>query len=207
MMCMESIAAQTYNKKLVHVIADDDITAKYVKEAVSMGLIDFYYRVDGGMLKESPLVFQKLLKQGLVKRRDNSRCTYNLYLNSIINKLPTGWVFIVDDDKELPHEKILTTMAKYMSDEDVMVVGQYAMQSKIVPDGIMWGKVPFTRGHIDMSCCVWHVKHRDVAIFDAHKASDWRVANYLANVLKLKWVKEPFVIADNDGMFGKEVDK
>lgn len=205
--CIESIASQDYKHKKVHVIADDDFTARYVKEHIAKGEIDFYYRVDGGMAIESAGVFKRLLRNGLVKPRDNSRCQYNLYLNYVIRKLSRGWVFVVDDDKELPDRKVLSAIARQLTHDDVMVVGQYAMKSRTVPDGEMWKQVPFARGHIDMSCCVWHVKHRDVAVFDAHKASDWRVANYLVKVTEIKWLKRVFVKADNDGLFGKVIDK
>jgi hypothetical protein len=202
MKCLESIAIQKYENKMVHVTADDAITAGYVRAAIGMRLVDTYYRVDRSMFKDPPELFTKLLKNGLCRWKDRDRCLYNLYLNYVIGKIPAGWVFIVDDDKQLPHDRVLSNIAKMLTDDDVMAVGQYAMKSKTVPDGVMWKKVPFVRGEIDMSCMVWNVKHKNVSVFDGHKASDWRVANYLARALKLKWAKEPFVVADNDGMFG-----
>jgi cellulose synthase/poly-beta-1,6-N-acetylglucosamine synthase-like glycosyltransferase len=205
--CLESIARQDYNNRLVHVTADDDVTAKYVKRAVGDGLVDVFYRIDGSMVREPARVFECLLKERLVTHRDKNKAKYNLFLNYVIGKLANGWVFIVDDDKELPHDGILTTIAKELTDNDVMLIGQYVMKSKTVPDGNMWERLPFVRGHIDMSCFVFNVKLKNIAVFDAHKASDWRIANRLAPLVKLKWIKEPFVKADNDGMFGREVSE
>lgn len=201
--CIDSIVNQDYPNKKIHVTADDAMTAEYVKRAIKHGLVDFYYRVDGGMLHEPKAIFDKLVKRELCKPGDYFKARYNLYLNHVIERIPNGWIFIIDDDKELPHSKFLSDIAKLLISDNLMLIGQYAMKSKTVPEGDMWERLPFTRGHIDMSCFLFHVKFRDDAVFDAHKASDWRVANRLAAKLDLKWVKEPFVIADNDGNFGR----
>ena len=202
--CLESIAAQTYEWKIVHVIADDDVSEKYANEALDAGLCDEVLRVD----KKAETLnvygdFKALQRAGFCKNNSDFRKhPYDLYLNWAMDTIDNGYIFIVDDDKQLPKKNLLSEIAANLL-EEVVVIGQYAMKSRTLPTGDYWEKLPFTRAHIDMSCVVFHAKHKTFARLDGHGAGDWRLCNKLAEKLSPVWIKKPFTVADNDGNFGR----
>lgn len=203
--CIESIFAQDYGSRMVHVIADDFTSEQYAKAALAEGIVDNIVRVYPAAFWNKFGDFGALKRDGICKSdKDFKRHHYDLYLNDVMEQIDDGWIFIVDDDKVLPTPNVLTLIAEHISDENTLIVGQYGMKSRKVPDGELWGKVPFTRAHIDMSCVVFHTKHKSAARLDGHGAGDWRMANRLAALpLNLVWIREPLTVADNNGNFGK----
>lgn len=200
--CVESIAGQSYKNKVVHVIADDAESEAYARKAINIGLVDDVTRIDAKKLTDFG-DFVILQKRGYCKSQtDFRKHFYDLYLNAEMERIENGYVFIVDDDKELPDAMLLNRISQNLS-EDVVVVGQYAMKKRTLPVGERWGKLPFERAHIDMGCCVFHVKHKNVAKLDGHGAGDWRMCNRLASLLNVVWMEEPFVVADNNGNIGR----
>lgn len=201
--CLESVIRQDYEAMKIHVVVDDQASEDYARIAFDAGLVDYMLRVNPKDFVSAFGDFEALKRKGLItKKWDHQKHVYDLYLNRATDVIEDGYVFFVDDDKYLPDDNLLHRIATNLQ-EDVMVVGQYVMKSRVVPSGDMWERLPFVRGHIDMGCYVFHVKHRSFARLDGHGAGDWRFANQLAERLKVVWMEEPFVIADNDGNRGK----
>jgi|GEM_PF-3658622 len=204
--CIKSIAAQNYENKIVHVIADDEESEAYARQTLDDGLVDEVTRVDAKNLTGFG-DFNFLQRKGYCKSRtDFRKHFYDLYLNAGMNRIENGYIFIVDDDKELSDAMLLNRISGNLA-ENVVVVGQYVMEKRTLPVGERWGKLPFERAHIDMSCVVFHVKHKEVAKLDGHGAGDWRMCNRLAKQLKVVWMEEPFVVADNNGNNGRSEQK
>jgi glycosyltransferase involved in cell wall biosynthesis len=202
--CVESIAVQIYDNKVVHVVSDDAESEAYAREALDAGLVDEVTRVDPASFENQLGDFNFLQRHGYCKSRtDYRKHFYDLYLNAEMERIYNGYIFIVDDDKVLPDPLLLERIAKNLA-EDVLVVGQYSMEKRTLPVGERWEKLPFDRAHIDMSCVLFHVKHREVAKLDGHGAGDWRMCNRLAKALKVVWMDEVFVVADNNGNSGKK---
>jgi len=203
--CMESIRNQVYENKKVWVLADDAFSWNYTVEQKKQGGINHLIRITPGDVQNDFVPTSVLKKQGFeIGRRDVRRCPYNLYLNVAMQEIDDGYVFFVDDDKTLTDPMLLNRMAKKLRAKNKLLIGKYAMKDRTVPNTEHWRKVPFVRGQIDMSCAVFHIEHRELARQDGHKAGDWRMCNRLLEKLKPVWMNEVFVVADNNGNFGKE---
>lgn len=202
--CVNSIAMQKYPNKQVHVIADSPGSFDYAQGWVKIGFADDVMKANPNHDPKSFGDFLLLKRQGLCqKESDFRRHRYDLYLNERIAKIESGWIFIVDDDKELTGPNVLDHIAELLTGDDVVVIGQHAMTVRTVPDGVYWEKLPFTRAHVDMSCFIFNVKHKALAKFDGHGAGDWRVARRLSEKLEVKWLKEVLTVADNSGNSGR----
>lgn len=202
--CVMSIAAQEYPNKQVHVIADSPGSFAYASKWVEMGFADDVMKVNPNHDPKSFGDFLLLKRHGLCQKdSDFRRHRYDLYLNERIAKIEIGWIFIVDDDKELTGPNVLDHIAELLTGDDVVVIGQHAMTVRTVPDGVYWEKLPFTRAQVDMSCFIFNVKHKALARFDGHGAGDWRVARRLSEKLEVKWLKEVLTVADNSGNSGR----
>lgn len=202
--CIKSIARQKYPNKQVHVIADSPGSFAYASKWVEMGFADDVMKANPNHDPKSFGDFLLLKRQGLCQKvSDFKRHRYDLYLNERIAKIESGWIFIVDDDKELAGPDVLDHVANLLTSDDVVVIGQHAMTVRTVPDGEYWEKLPFTRAQVDMSCFIFNAKHKKLAKFDGHGAGDWRVAMRLTEKLEVKWLKEVITIADNSGNCGR----
>lgn len=205
--CIESLRLQEYMSRVIHVIADDSESADYANEALNEGLIDDVIRVYPAEYTNKFGDFTALKKAGLcTKDRDNRRHFYDLYLNEVVAGIDEGWIFFVDDDKEVP-AGVLGNIADGIDNNggtpDQLIIGQYQMKTRLVPRGENWN-APFKRGHVDMSCFVFHSKYKEFAKLDGHGAGDFRAACRLQeNIKSHVWIEIPFTIADNDGNFGK----
>jgi len=200
--CIESIDKQVCCRKMIHVTADDAATETYVRKALDDGKIDALHVFNPNEIKKELADFTPFAKAG-AKNSDKGKHFYDLYLNKVMEEIPGGWIFFVDDDTELKDELVLSNISEMLTDEDSVIIGQYEMKSRVLPDGEMWEKIPFTRAHVDMSCVVFHSKHKKTAKMDGHAAGDFRMANRLAKQLRPVWMKRIFVTGDNDGSFGK----
>lgn len=202
--CVKSIARQKYPNKQVHVIADSQGSFEYAQEWVDKGFADDVIAVNPNHNPKSFGDFMLLKRLGLCRNNSDLRKhRYDLYLNERISKIEDGWIFIVDDDKELAGPDVLDHVAVLLTSNDVVVIGQHAMTVRTVPDGEYWEKLPFTRAQVDMSCFIFNAKHKKLAKFDGHGAGDWRVAMRLTEKLEVKWLKEVITIADNSGNCGR----
>jgi cellulose synthase/poly-beta-1,6-N-acetylglucosamine synthase-like glycosyltransferase len=202
--CMKSIAMQTYPNKQVHVIADSPGSFAYASKWVEIGVAYDVMKANPNHDPKSFGDFLLLKRQGMCQKdSDFRRHRYDLYLNERIAKIESGWIFIVDDDKELTGPNVLEHIAELLTSDDVVVIGQHAMKVRTVPDGVYWGKLPFTRAQVDMSCFIFNAKHKALAKFDGHGAGDWRVAMRLSGSLEVKWLKEVLTVADNSGNSGR----
>lgn len=200
--CIESIISQNYPVKIL-VVADTPGSFAYADQALKNRLIDSLTGITRSDVEHDFADFSWLVKRGLCGDKDYQKHFYDLYLNRIVEQIDSGWIMFVDDDKELP-SGVLERIGKNLKDVDKLIVGQYQMKSRILPDGEQFGVLPFKRAHIDMSCIVFHSKWKKFARLDGHGAGDWRMCNRLAgNIKKLIWMREPFTIADNDGNFGR----
>lgn len=202
--CVKSIAMQRYPNKQVHVIADSPGSLAYASKWVEIGFADDVMKANPNHDPKSFGDFLLLKKRGLCQKdSDFRRHRYDLYLNERIAKIESGWIFIVDDDKELTGPYVLNHIAVLLTSDDMVVIGQHAMKVRTVPDGVYWGKLPFTRAQVDMSCFIFNAKHKALAKFDGHGAGDWRVAMNLTGALEVKWLKEVLTVADNSGNSGR----
>lgn len=203
----------------LHIICDDKPTRKYAGDIIREVFAP-YGSVDNknetppmyAIIHEaSPNQFSpadnydELLKKGLVKKtnRDRGRHFYDLYINSVIEKINDGWIWIIDDDKEVAAQNTIAGIMAKIEDTETLLISQHALSVRTVPDGQYWNKLPFTRGQVDMASFIFHASKKHLVVFDGHGAGDWRVANNLAENLKPLWHKQVTTTADNPGNQGK----
>jgi glycosyltransferase involved in cell wall biosynthesis len=202
--CLHSIMATCYYPRIVHVIVDNKESMKYATDAVQNGLADSVSIANANFTDDRFGSFSELQSKGICKNNnDAKKHRYDLYLNDKLAEIHDGWIFFLDDDKEVATSNTLHNISGMLTDDDIMLIGQYKMKSRLLPDSEMWGVLPFKRAHIDMSCFIFNVKHKNLCHFDGHGAGDWRTANRMAEKLNVKWLREPFTTADNDGNSGK----
>jgi glycosyltransferase involved in cell wall biosynthesis len=202
--CLRSIMATCYNPRIVHVIVDNNESLKYAQTAVQNGMANSVSMANANFTDNRFGSFAELKALGICKNNsDEKKHRYDLYLNDKLRDIEQGWIFFLDDDKEITSSRTLDNISERLTEDDIMLVGQHRMKSRLLPDGDLWGVLPFKRAHIDMSCFIFNVKHKELCHFDGHGAGDWRTAKRMAEVLRVEWLREPFTTADNDGNSGK----
>lgn len=200
--CLKSIHAQSYKNVVVYVIADDDQSYHYATVAGDIKLADRLIRVNKEDTEGKHGDFDALLRSGMTTPDGFRRFWWDLYLNPVIQKIENGWIWIVDDDNEIPEGDIFGALAGLMKDRDKVIIGKYERQKGIVPDPDHF-HYPFIRNKIDMSCFIFHSKHRMKATFDGHETDDWRYANDLCRDMEIEWYDGVICSTDNNGLQGR----
>lgn len=200
--CINSIIRQTYKNFQIHVIADTDISYHYAAKYADRKMVDRLIRMNPEDTEGKHGDYEALKRQGVIVNDKFRRFWYDLYLNPVIRSIKHGWIWIIDDDKEIPDSNILEELVGNMNDEDTVIVGRYRRPKNVVPED-RFMRYPFTRCQIDTSCILFHSKHREKAAFDGHETDDWRFVNDMCEGMKIILVEKAIVMADNNGLNGK----
>ena len=181
---IRNIESQSYpNYKLI-ISADTPETEKYV---ISAG-----YR---------PIPVKRLCKN------QTQTFPWNLYLNTLMNKVRDGWIMFMDDDDMYSDNSALDLIAASLGNESSMLVWRLRFpDGRYVPAVNYMGKTPFTRKQIAMPCFAFHSKWKNLIRFDGQRAGDFRMANHLQQFLEVKWLDLTLVKLDNFGNVGRPVD-
>jgi len=182
---LASIQWQTCKSYRLIVSADTDDTARYVRAA---GI--------------EPVIVERLEKTAA------ATFPWNLYLNTLMDKVAGGWIMFMDDDDMYSNRHVFEILlSKMLSDKNAMVVWQMKFpDGRLVPGEQYWQKTPFTRRQIAMPCFAFHSKWKDHVRFDAQKGADFRMANLLNQGLNVQWLQVPLVTLSNFGNKGKRTD-
>lgn len=99
----------------------------------------------------------------LKKYRDN-HCPYNLYLNTLINKVRRGWIIVVDDDAKFIDPNFLMNLSRALSVEDknkILIYNIYAGKDKsIMPVKNRADNKNIRDMSIDMGCIAFHCSNK-----------------------------------------------
>jgi len=188
--CMDSIMEQTYTNYKVHVSVDDQYDDLYVEDYGIIPTIVYPGR------KGSTPSGEKI-------------CHWNLYLNKLMDQVHDGWIFILDDDDYLSHNKALQVIADniMLYDAETMHVWQMTWPNgRIIPEPEFIGVVPFVRKHIGMPCFTFHFKYK-YNRFDDLRAGDFRFINKLSTHVKhINFIETILINIGNTGLVGQKKD-
>lgn len=132
---------------------------------------------------------------------------YNLYLNTLLDNVSQGWVYIVDDDDYvLPYQ--LQRLYYSLTKEDYLYLFRILLNgTHDVPNRGNFDRDTLIRGQISMSGFAFHSKHKDLSRFQARISSDFWYAVELKHKLKRwKWLQIRVVATGNMGLKGNMND-
>jgi len=189
--CVDSVRSQTH-RDLRHVVgADDDASLAYAQVHVPDAL--------------------RLQPATPTDRRPNA-APYNLYLNTLMDRVEDGWIMFLDDDDTFVDAQSLAVIAEHATDEDRVLLWRVQFPGRLVP-AHSFGRIPLL-GDVTGAGFMFHSKHRAVAQWDAVKGADHRVIERLFLLLKPVWIDRILTRAnyapstpDFRGGLGQRVDK
>lgn len=175
---LESIRNQTYKNYKLIISVDNDKTEDYVK---NHGILD-YLR--------------------LIPDR-NMPYPADFYFNALISEAKEGFVWCVDDDDFLPHEKVLEVISKNIESDMISI---FKMQGNtILPGPDVFGKL-IQVCQIGTPCFVVPVEFAGRAKWKGESGSDYLYIKELTDLIglnKVKWVNEVIYKIDKPNQRGK----
>lgn len=185
--CIESIRVQLFKK--IHVIAavDNQATHEYA--------------------------FQTLTKSGLsfeiARVESNGALPYswNLYCNTLKDRVTWGWFFYLDDDDWLISRQCLQSIAGYLNDPSHGVICQFRRGKRPKPQNLIVEKGfvkpdSIIKGKIGGSAIILHHTHKNLADWDGNRAADYRFIKAVSEKLPLKFYPIVLVQTGNSGRHG-----
>ncbi len=118
---------------------------------------------------------------------------YNLYVNDLLSAVKDGWIFVLDDDDELLHEKAVAALEPYMDNEDNLIVFKFSMGDGIGKKHFIMPKYhgrELVLNDVPCSCYVYHSKHKELGVWHGKYSGDYFAISNLAQKLNLVWVDE-----------------
>ncbi|GAB5400444.1 MAG: hypothetical protein Aureis2KO_20290 [Aureisphaera sp.] len=195
-MCRESIENQTY-KNVRHIVSyDNDKDLDYLKD---------YTGVD--VVKVTPI---SKAPQNAGKRANFKFAPYNLYCNTLLNEVDSGWVLFLDDDDRFIDSSALEDIVGHIRNASRNTIILWQMRypdGKVLPPQDHMAREMIKLSHIGAPCFTFHSKHKDKAKWDCWKAGDFFFLKQLFKQIKKKvWITKPYIQLNNSGNFGKRED-
>lgn len=195
--CYLSVAEQSY-KNTRHIVSYDDAAdLNYLKDLA----ID---TVNVSQIKAS-----KALQE--TDAEGNLYAPYNLYCNSLLDKVEDGWVLFLDDDDNLYHSKVLEELIHTIQEnfnEDTMYIWQMRYpDGRVLPTSQQIKNKIIKKNSIGSPCYLFHSKYKDLVRWDAYKASDFRFLEQLLNLVPQQvFIPKVKVQINNFGDYGQRND-
>jgi glycosyltransferase involved in cell wall biosynthesis len=188
--CFESVNNQTY-KNINHLISvDDDFSEEYVKKYT-----DNYIRVEK---------FKGNIPN-IDKTGTRRKAPYNLYCNSLKNRVTEGWVMFLDDDDEFLKATALEEISEYLKDENSLLLWKVKFPNTIIPNDSLFKKKIVMMNNISAIGFMYNKKWNKFADWDYFSGGDFVVIDRLyKNLPNSIWIDEIYTsIQRNDSMGGK----
>jgi hypothetical protein len=180
---INDIDNQTIDKSKIRLIVSCDTDKKYPDEILA------------GKPYETKLIrVEKGMGQGF----------YNLYLNTLMEHVIDGWIYIIDDDDMIHTMDALDGLYRQLRDPNriylfrVLVEGIYHVPSKA-----LFGKDSVRRGKISMSGFSIHSSKKHLVKFRQTRGGDFFFVNEMIKKLKISWLDHTVVSTGNRGLRGK----
>lgn len=191
--CYQSVLNQTYKKVTHWVSYEDEITEQYINlKGVNKVKVERY--------EGEPLLHDK----GYL------HAPYNLYCNTLLDCVDSGWIMFLDDDDHLLHNKVLQEVAVELKsiDEDTLFIWQMRYpDGKLLPQKRHFEQKTVERNKVSTPCFMFHSKYKKHMIWDEWKGSDFRVLNELFKIIpNKKWIETVYVQVNNFGDYGNRND-
>ena len=99
-----------------------------------------------------------------LKKYRYNHCPYNLYLNTLINKVRKGWIIVVDDDAKFVDSNFLMNLSHELSVADknkIFIYNIYAGKDKFIMPVKNRADIKNIRDtSIDMGCIAFHCSNK-----------------------------------------------
>jgi glycosyltransferase involved in cell wall biosynthesis len=187
--CIQSISGQTFKDINVIVAADSQESLHYASRH----------------LKGFPFPSQIVPVEN-----GGPRFSWNLYCNTLKEKVTAGWFMYLDDDDWLCDRICLKRLTTALKDPKEGIICQFFRGSQRKPNPKFehlrkgyFKPEAIIRGKIGGSAIVLHHSHKNLAHWDGEKAADYRFIKAVAEKIPLRFVPIPVVQAGNNGRHGK----
>lgn len=194
--CRKSVIEQTY-PRIRHLVSVDTDHAETYAQGTDV------------------IRVERLSKEGMTNREMEGKtiypAPYNLYLNSLMNRVEDGWILYLDDDDAFPHRRSVEQMVSFIRSEDEMLLWRVGFpRNVLVPDDRNFGRRPVI---CDISGIgfAFHVKWKSHAQWDNYSCCDYRVISRLYDIIPAKiWIDRVFTKLqrlDARGGLGQQTDR
>ena len=131
---------------------------------------------------------------------------YNLYCNELMDEVEEGWIFFLDDDDMLLHDKVVEEMVEVIKKvgKNTLLIWQMRYpDGKLLPPDDLMKRQTIKMTQIGAPCVGFHSKNKNNVRWDCWKAGDFRFIQALFRTIKRKhWIASPFIQLNNSGDFG-----
>jgi hypothetical protein len=191
--CRQSVAKQKY-KNIKHFVSyDTDVDLSHLND-------------DGINLVK----VEKYRGPKLVNPDGHLHAPYNLYCNTLLEQVKEGWIFFLDDDDHLLHNKVVHELVSEISksNEDTLFIWQMRYpDGRVLPTNSHINSQTIEFEKIDTTCFMFHSKYKDLVKWDEWKASDFRFVKQLNEIIpNKKWLQRVYIQINNYGDFGNRND-
>lgn len=185
--CRYSILNQTY-KNIRHIVSvDDNESYEYVKKN---GVEDI-----------------NIVREIRKPRKSESHMPYNLYMNSLLEKVETGWILFLDDDDILLDQHSIQIIIKNLPDIPSIVIFKTEYANDVKPS--KYFKKSIEKGDITSNCFIFHSKLKKYSYWNDVKGSDYFFLEKLSKNNNIFWLNKVLTKVNNLNLMGKgyRIDK
>lgn len=170
--CLESVRNQTY-KNIRIVVGYDRATAlEYIPHKIEVFPVVRY--------KEYPYY-------------------YDLYCNTLKEKVTAGWFLFLDDDDILANPTVLQQLSEHLASPHEAIICQMLRNGMPKPTDGNIKKRLIVEGKIGLPCLILESKHKGLSNLDGHKAGDYRYIKEVTDQVPAKFIALPLVNAGARG--------
>jgi len=151
--CIESILKQTYKNIRIICCYDDDNCLDYLKTITDVRFEYFYINIVS-----------------------TEHYKYNLYCNTLLDKVNDGWIMFLDDDDMFSTDKSLQNVVNNILNDNTFIYWQVKLGSTIIyPLDIKH----LNAGQITSNGFCFHSKFKDLSRWECKRASDYTFVKQL----------------------------
>ena len=163
--CIKSILNQQYNNYRIIICYDKDNSLEYL-EKYSENSNVFYYHIERN-LRENPEKYR-----------------FNLYCNSLLDKVDKGYIIFLDDDDCFTHKYVLNIISNNIKSEEDFLIWKFLRPDKLIyPENINNIKL----GEIDTTSVCFHSKYKNNARWWNKQYGDFNFYNQLLTNKNIKF--------------------
>ena len=173
--CYYSIANQSYQNINLIVSVDDDESYEYVKKLGVTNIV---------VVQKLPIEKKSYFDNEIGRSRRHA--PYNLHLNTLYDRLTSGYVVGMDDDDMFANDNAIEEIVSHIiSNEQLLFWRVKFPNGQIIPPDSVWGQRPY--------CCkfsglgyAWNIKYKEYTYWDEWSLGDYRSASRLYRIVKDK---------------------
>lgn len=163
--CLKSILSQKYNNYRIIICYDTKDSLEYLKK-YSNNCNIFYYYVERNLQKNP------------------EKYKFNLYCNSLLDKVDNGYIIFLDDDDCFTHKYVLNIISDNINSEEDFLIWKFLRSDKLIyPEDIHNIKL----GEIDTTSVCFHSKYKNNARWWNKQYGDYNFYNQLLKSNNIKF--------------------